>query len=83
MPFWVTPMFVFCGVFFEIDRFPVYVQAISWVLPMTYLIAIIRPLTVGLPVDMAMMVFHLAYTVALTIVAFTIAFFKIRRRMFD
>ena len=41
------------------------------------------PLTVGLPVDTAMVVFHLAYTVALTIIAFVIAFVKIRRRMFD
>ena len=80
---WVTPMFVFCGVFFEIDRFPIYIQAISWVLPMTHLISIIRPLTVGLPVDTAVLAFHLGYTVVLTIAAFTIAFFKIRRRMFD
>ncbi|HET6467001.1 MAG TPA: ABC transporter permease, partial [Geminicoccaceae bacterium] len=45
--FWVTPMFVFSGVFFEVDRFPGYVQVISWVLPMTHLIEVIRPLTVG------------------------------------
>ena len=50
---------------------------------MTHLISIIRPLTVGLPVDTAVLAFHLGYTVVLTIAAFTIAFFKIRRRMFD
>ncbi len=47
--FWVTPMFVFSGVFFGVDRFPGYVQPISWVLPMTHVIEVVRPLTAGQP----------------------------------
>ena len=47
--FWVTPMFVFSGVFFGIDRFPGYVQPVVWVLPMTHVIEVIRPLTAGQP----------------------------------
>ena len=43
--FWVTPMFIFSGVFFEIEVFPLPVQIIAWALPMTHLVAIIRPLT--------------------------------------
>ena len=81
--FWVTPMFVFSGVFFEIDRFPLGVQAIAWLLPMTHLIAIIRPLTVGLPLDLGWVAVHLGYLLALTVVAFVIAYRRMRRRMFD
>ncbi len=81
--FWVTPMFVFCGVFFEIDRFPPAVQALSWVLPMTHLVAVIRPLAVDQPLDPLWATVHLGYLVALTVVAFTIAYTRTRRRMFD
>jgi len=49
--FWITPMFIFSGVFFEIDVFPVPVQVIAWALPMTHLVAMVRPLTAGLPID--------------------------------
>lgn len=81
--FWVTPMFVFSGVFFDIDRFPIGVQAIAWALPMTHLIAIIRPLTLGAPLDIGWAGLHLGYMVVLTLVAFTIAYRRMRRRMFD
>ena len=81
--FWVTPMFVFCGVFFEIDRFPVAVQVISWILPMTHLVAVIRPLTTGQPLDLGWAALHLGYTVLLTVAAFAIAYWRTRRRMFE
>ncbi len=81
--FWVTPMFVFSGVFFEIDRFPVAVQALAWLLPMTHLIAIIRPLSAGLPIELGWVALHLGYTVLLTVAAFVIAYRRTRRRMFD
>ncbi len=81
--FWVTPMFVFSGVFFEIDRFPAPVQAIAWALPMTHLIAIIRPLSAGLPLDLGWAALHLGYTILLTVAAFVIAYRRMRKRMFD
>ena len=81
--FWVTPMFVFSGVFFEIDRFPAPVQAIAWALPMTHLIAIIRPLSAGLPLDLGWAAIHLGYTILLTVAAFIIAYRRMRKRMFD
>ena len=81
--FWVTPMFVFCGVFFEIARFPDYIQTIAWLLPMTHLIAIIRPLSAGLPIDLVTVGLHLSYMVALAVLAFLIALRRMRQRMFD
>ena len=81
--FWITPMFVFSGVFFDIDRFPFVVQIVSWLLPMTHLIALTRPLTVGLPLDWGWAALHMGYIIGLTIAAFALAYWRIRRRMFD
>lgn len=81
--FWVTPMFIFSGVFFEIDVFPLPVQIIAWALPMTHLIAIIRPLTAGLPLDLGWTAVHLGYPMLLTVAAFIIAYRRMRKRMFD
>ncbi len=81
--FWITPMFIFSGVFFEIDRFPLPVQAIAWALPMTHLIAILRPLSFGVPLDLGWTALHVGYPLALTVVAFIIAHRRMRKRMFD
>ena len=81
--FWVTPMFIFCGTFFEIDRFPAFVQWLAWLLPMSHTIAIVRPLMTGLPLDEGMAVIHIAYLLALTIAAFLLSVHRIGRRMFD
>ncbi|MEC9453511.1 MAG: ABC transporter permease [Pseudomonadota bacterium] len=81
--FWVTPMFIFSGVFFEIEVFPLPVQIIAWALPMTHLVAIIRPLTAGLPLDLGMVAVHLGYTMLLSVIAFTFAYRRMRKRMFD
>jgi lipooligosaccharide transport system permease protein len=81
--FWVTPMFVFCGVFFEISRFPEAIQIIAWILPMTHIIAVIRPLCLGLPIDPTMILLHTAYMFILCAIAFTLAHKKMRQKLFD
>lgn len=81
--FWVTPQFVFCGVFFEVSRFPELVQKIAWFLPMTHLIAAVRPLSAGTEVDVVAVVGHMSYLVVLSIVAFTLAVRRMRMKMFD
>jgi lipooligosaccharide transport system permease protein len=81
--FWVTPMFIFSGVFFSVDRFPVFVQPISWVLPMTHLIQLVRPLTAGQGLGLSGLVVHLSYLIVLAVVAFALAHRRLRQRMFD
>jgi lipooligosaccharide transport system permease protein len=81
--FWVTPMFVFSGTFFEVTRFPWFIQAIAWALPMTHLLAVVRPLTAGMPVDGLVAFGHLAYVAALAIAAFALARYRFGRRLFD
>jgi lipooligosaccharide transport system permease protein len=81
--FWVTPMFIFCGVFFSVDRFPDYVEPVAWILPMTHVIELVRPLTSGRGLDLGPLLLHLGYLVALCIVAFVLAHRRLRVRMFD
>jgi lipooligosaccharide transport system permease protein len=81
--FWVTPMFVFSGTFFEISRFPWFIQAITWALPMTHLIAVVRPLTAGMPVDPLVAAGHLVYVAALSVAAFCLARYRFGKRLFD
>ena len=81
--FWVTPMFVFCGVFFDIARFPDFVQVFTWLFPMTHLIAVIRPLMLETSMPALAVAEHLLYNLVLTALAFGLAYRQLRRRMFD
>ncbi|MDX1540738.1 MAG: ABC transporter permease [Geminicoccaceae bacterium] len=81
--FWVTPMFIFSGVFFEVSRFPDAVQWLAWVLPMTHLVAVLRPLTVGAGLDVLPTIGHLLYLAAMAVTAFTAARWRAGERMFD
>ena len=81
--FWVTPMFVFSGVFFDIRRFPLPVEAVSWLFPMTHLIAVVRPLTAGQSLALLPTLGHLAYVAVLGVVAFRFAYRRLARRLFD
>lgn len=81
--FWVTPMFVFCGVFFEVTRFPWFVQGAAWLLPMTHLIAVVRPLVTGGALDPLVAAGHVAYLGALAAIAFQLARRRFARRVFD
>ena len=81
--FWVTPMFIFSGVFFEVERFPAVVEWLAWVLPMTHLVAVLRPLTVGVGLDALPTAGHIAYLALMALVAFTAARWRAGQRMFD
>lgn len=83
MTFWVTPNFMFTGVFFSIDRFPTYIQALSWILPTTHVIGIIRPLTAGQPLDLGMTLLHLFFLSLLGGLMFFLAHRKLQTRLFD
>src|SRR6266700_6435589 len=74
--FWVTPMFMFSGTFFEVARFPWFVQAFAWILPMTHLIAVVRPLVAGLALDPLVALGHVGYLAALALAAFSFARFR-------
>ena len=48
----VTPMFLFCGVFYPIDTLPELVQIIAQLLPLTHAVALIRPLLTEMPLTL-------------------------------
>jgi lipooligosaccharide transport system permease protein len=81
--FWTTPMFVFSGVFFELERFPPLIRAVAWLLPMPHLIAVVRPMTTGQAMAFLPTIGHLAYLLAFTIVPFLVARHRLAARMFD
>jgi lipooligosaccharide transport system permease protein len=76
-------MFVFSGVFFEVDRFPAYIQPIAWLLPMTHVIEVVRPLVSGHPLAPLAALGHVAYVAALAAAAFILAYRRFQRRLFD
>lgn len=47
----VFPMFLFCGVFYPIDKLPGVLQLIAWIFPLTSVNSLIRTLTLGLPLQ--------------------------------
>jgi lipooligosaccharide transport system permease protein len=81
--FWITPMFVFSGVFFGVDRFPDYIEPVAWILPMTHLVEVVRPLVTGQPLGLLQASGHVAYVGALGVVAFVVAYRRLKARLFD
>tara|TARA_R110000868_G_scaffold218576_1_gene468927 strand:- start:76848 stop:77633 length:786 start_codon:yes stop_codon:yes gene_type:complete len=81
--FWVTPMFIFSGVFFPVTRFPEAVQNFAFCLPMTHLVDIVRVISADLPFDGLAIFYKMAYLVILTAVAYSVAYHKMKKRIFD
>jgi lipooligosaccharide transport system permease protein len=81
--FWITPMFIFSGVFFGVDRFPDYVEPIAWILPMTHLIEVVRPLVTGQDLGVLEALGHVLYITALAGAAFVLAYRRFKTRLFD
>lgn len=81
--FWVTPMFIFCGVFFDISRFPDAIQYLAWLFPMTHLVAAIRPLSSGIALDPTAILLHTGYIVLFSVLSFAAAHRKLRQRLYD
>ncbi|MFT7144050.1 MAG: lipooligosaccharide transport system permease protein [Alphaproteobacteria bacterium] len=81
--FWVTPMFIFSGVFFPVTRFPEAIQWLSFILPMTHIVDIVRIISADLPYDVLNISYKLTYIVILTLVAYSFAYHKMKKRIFD
>jgi lipooligosaccharide transport system permease protein len=73
---------MFSGTFFEVARFPWFIQVIAWILPMTHLVAVVRPLTAGLALDPLAALGHVSYLAALAVAAFSFARLKFGARLF-
>ncbi|WP_308389890.1 ABC transporter permease [Acidithiobacillus sp. AMEEHan] len=75
----VTPMFLFCGVFYPLHTLPVFAQNIAAVLPLTHAVLLLRPLLTGhAPAQVGL---HLAILLAYALGAYVLAAFLLRRRL--
>ena len=81
LPFFlfITPMFLFSGTFFPIENLPVWAQSVAMILPLTYLVDVTRNFCYGrFSPDM---IWSLAYYVIFTAAFYTLALYKMRRRL--
>ncbi|MDQ6991966.1 MAG: ABC transporter permease [Mariprofundus sp.] len=75
----VTPMFLFCGVFYPIDTLPSAVQIMAQALPLTHAVALIRPLLTEMPLTHPLL--HLGVLALYAIVGFALASHLAARRL--
>lgn len=75
----LTPMWLFSGVFFPLERIPEAVRWISWLSPLQHAVAAARALSVGrVTPDL---LGHLAWMVVVVVLASTLALYLGRRRL--
>ncbi len=75
----VTPMFLFCGVFYPLHSLPSFAQDIAQILPLTHAVALLRPLLTGqLPQQVA---YHLGILLLYTLIPYLIAWRLLVRRL--
>lgn len=75
----VTPMMLFCGVFFPLDGLPGPLRAIAGVLPLSHAVAVIRPLMTGHRPGLVWL--HVAVLAGYALVAYGLATALVRRRL--
>ena len=79
MTLFITPMFLFCGVFYPIETLPDFLQPIANALPLAHTIELTRPLISGTPVENPLI--HLLALSAYALVGYYIAVILIRKRL--
>jgi lipooligosaccharide transport system permease protein len=65
----VFPMFLFCGVFYPVEKLPGALQAVAWVLPLTSVASLARTLTLGFPLEARAVPILLGWTIAVVVVS--------------
>ncbi len=66
MPMFLTPQFLFCGVFMARDMFPEWIQMLSNIFPLTHAINLVRPLVAGQALDAQTICISLGYLFVVT-----------------
>jgi len=79
--FIITPLFMFSGVFFPVDRLPAPVQWIAEASPLYHGVQLVRGLTLG-QLDSSIAMMHLIYLLALVVAGFLAARYTFRRKLY-
>ncbi|WP_437558143.1 ABC transporter permease [Acidithiobacillus sulfuriphilus] len=75
----VTPMFLFCGVFYPLDELPPLGRELAQLLPLTHAVALIRPLLTGHAPSHWLL--HLGVLLLFTLMAYVLALRLLERRL--
>lgn len=75
----VTPMFLFCGVFYPLEALPHFAQLLAQMLPLTHAVVLIRPLLTDLPLTQPFV--HVAVLALYALAGFATASFLVSRRL--
>lgn len=75
----ITPMFIFCGVFYPIETLPDFLEPLAKLLPLSHAIALTRPLMAGLPVESAFI--HILALSGYALAGYYVAVIFIRKRL--
>jgi lipooligosaccharide transport system permease protein len=75
----VSPMFLFSGIFFPLENLPDWARAIAWVFPLTHAVSLIRPLFQG-QVPPALFA-DLAWLLVAALLCYVVAAVALRKRV--
>jgi lipooligosaccharide transport system permease protein len=78
--FVITPMFLFSGTFFPIDRLPDFLQPVAYVTPLYHGVALSRGFALG-TIDPLGVAVHLGYLVVVTAAGIGLAYVLLRRAL--
>lgn len=79
--FGITPLFLFSGVFFPIDRLPDALQVVAWGTPLFHGVALVRGLVLG-SLDSPAWMAHVAYLLLMLAAGYLAALRMFRRRLY-
>ena len=80
---WMTPMYLFSGVFFDLSQTPQAMQWFAKIYPLAHVIDMIRPLLLGRDVALQNVLFSMGALLLIFICAFAYAHTKMRKRLMN
>jgi len=78
--FGITPLFLFSGTFFPIEKLPLFIQPLAWVTPLYHGVSLARAFSLG-QVDPAAAVIHVAVLAGFVVVGLFAARITFKRRL--
>jgi lipooligosaccharide transport system permease protein len=78
--FGITPLFLFSGTFFPIEKLPLFLQPLAWITPLYHGVAAARALSLG-QVEPIGLTVHIAALVVTAVAGLTVARIAFRRRL--
>ena len=78
--FVITPLFLFGGTFFPLDRLPIALQGVAWLTPLAHGVALSRGLALG-RISAAKALLHVVVPLVYVAVGTVVAYIMLRRRL--